>query len=324
MHDELHGRLTDASHEPHGVLFNFGAHPVIQELRQEAAAAVEGGNTTPPKPHKLQFCLRYKECGTEEIPVLYDECGCDETKCAPNRILESYEVDVLLDPPVAQPPDGSPSEVKDCCDSLWNSLDGCPECADECIVLATVEGYDLEDKLTDPATTTPAPTAVEDTKLAIARLDNRTDRRLLPSTQALHAVVECLCDKGDKEDKEDKGERGESPPPPKTQTATGTVRVEAPSGKIVKAGPFPHCLGKVPVGIMLAVEAVDDAPMPVDRFEAVNFLGATLSQGLQYLAALVIVPFDGRFGIELQQKAHDEHLHVFTIRWIAVTGAACP
>ena len=54
--------------------------------------------------HTLQVCLRYRECPTEEIPVLYDECGCDDTRCAPNRILESYDVDVTLDPPGA--PDG--------------------------------------------------------------------------------------------------------------------------------------------------------------------------------------------------------------------------
>src|SRR5437870_512696 len=50
-------------------------------------------------PHTLQICIRYRECPTEEIPVLYDECGCDDTQCAPNRILESYDLDVILDPP---------------------------------------------------------------------------------------------------------------------------------------------------------------------------------------------------------------------------------
>ena len=48
--------------------------------------------------HTLQVCLRYRECPSEEIPVLYDDCGCDDTKCAPNRILESYDVDILVDP----------------------------------------------------------------------------------------------------------------------------------------------------------------------------------------------------------------------------------
>ena len=48
--------------------------------------------------HKLQICVRFRECPTEDVPVLYDECGCDDTKCAPNRILESWEFDVILDP----------------------------------------------------------------------------------------------------------------------------------------------------------------------------------------------------------------------------------
>ena len=50
------------------------------------------------KPHVLQFRICYRECPTEDIPVLYDECGCDDSQCAPNRILESYAVDVQLDP----------------------------------------------------------------------------------------------------------------------------------------------------------------------------------------------------------------------------------
>jgi len=51
------------------------------------------------EPHKLQICVRFRECPTEDIPVLYDECGCDDTKCAPNRILESYEIGVMVDSP---------------------------------------------------------------------------------------------------------------------------------------------------------------------------------------------------------------------------------
>jgi len=50
--------------------------------------------------HTLQLCIRYRECPYEQIPVLYDECGCDDSQCAPNRILESYAVDLLVDPPM--------------------------------------------------------------------------------------------------------------------------------------------------------------------------------------------------------------------------------
>jgi DNA-binding beta-propeller fold protein YncE len=88
VRDELRGQLQDQSGKDlHGVLFNFAHHPKIKALRDANDQAQ----------HTLQFCVRYKECPTEEIPVLYDECGCDETKCAPNRILESYGLDLLLD-----------------------------------------------------------------------------------------------------------------------------------------------------------------------------------------------------------------------------------
>ena len=50
--------------------------------------------------HTLQICVRYRECPTENIPVLYDDCGCDDTACAPNRILESYAFDLLVDPEI--------------------------------------------------------------------------------------------------------------------------------------------------------------------------------------------------------------------------------
>ena len=50
------------------------------------------------KPHVLKICIKYKECESEPIPKLYDECGCDEDTCAPNRVLESYELNVLVDP----------------------------------------------------------------------------------------------------------------------------------------------------------------------------------------------------------------------------------
>jgi hypothetical protein len=61
-------------------------------------AATLAANPNDVKGHDVQLCIRYRECPTEEIPVLYDECGCDGTACAPNRILESYEFDLILDP----------------------------------------------------------------------------------------------------------------------------------------------------------------------------------------------------------------------------------
>jgi DNA-binding beta-propeller fold protein YncE len=51
--------------------------------------------------HRLQLCVQFKECPTEEVPVLYDECGCDDARCAPNRILSSFEVDAVVSEPGA-------------------------------------------------------------------------------------------------------------------------------------------------------------------------------------------------------------------------------
>ena len=64
-------------------------------LHLEADAGAEPGDDD--GPHTLQVCVRYVECPTEEVPALFDECGCDDTACQPNRILESYDFDLRLD-----------------------------------------------------------------------------------------------------------------------------------------------------------------------------------------------------------------------------------
>ena len=63
----------------------------------------------PERTHRLQVCIRYRECPTEEVPVLYDDCSCDESRCAPNRILESWEVDLLIDRPLPTHTPGTPA-----------------------------------------------------------------------------------------------------------------------------------------------------------------------------------------------------------------------
>lgn len=68
----------------------------------EVARLIEEGDEDEAD-HVLQLCIRYRECPTEDVPVLYDECGCDDTRCAPNRILESYAFDVRVDPPLPAP-----------------------------------------------------------------------------------------------------------------------------------------------------------------------------------------------------------------------------
>jgi DNA-binding beta-propeller fold protein YncE len=54
------------------------------------------------QPRELQICVRYRECATENVPALFDACGCDDTACQPNRILEGYQFDLVVEP--ARPP----------------------------------------------------------------------------------------------------------------------------------------------------------------------------------------------------------------------------
>jgi hypothetical protein len=73
--------------------------------------AVQALDTT--TTHELRICLRYRECATEPVPVLYDECGCDDGRCLPNRILESFDVDVVVDPPATADTWQGPALVRD-------------------------------------------------------------------------------------------------------------------------------------------------------------------------------------------------------------------
>lgn len=78
-------------------ILDIQAFPEVTKLIE---AAADDGEATD---HVLQFCVRYRECPTEDVPVLYDECGCDDTRCAPNRILETYVFDVLVVPDLPAP-----------------------------------------------------------------------------------------------------------------------------------------------------------------------------------------------------------------------------
>jgi hypothetical protein len=133
----------------------------------------------------LRVCIRYRECPTEDIPVLYDECGCDDDRCAPNRILESYSIDVEI-------VDGVPDEPKppdDCCELWKKPLDGCPHCDQpDCVVLATIADWVPGAPIVAQAP--PPPGSVS--------IDNLTHRHMLPSVQAIAEFLDCLklCEPG--------------------------------------------------------------------------------------------------------------------------------
>jgi DNA-binding beta-propeller fold protein YncE len=127
-----------------------------------------------------------------------------------------------------------------CSEVLWRHLNGCPHCdLPDCVVLATIANYNLGDRI--EAQTVPPADPQQDTADKIARIDNRT-RRLLPSTQVLAELVECLLEhgnggtgtqgppgpqgpKGDKGEKGDPGVGQEGPPGPGLEL--GLVRIKA-------------------------------------------------------------------------------------------------
>ena len=72
--------------------FDFRAAWLAFLKKQNVEPAAFGGKD-------FQICIRYRECATENVPALFNECGCDDTACLPNRVLEGYEFDVIVDPP---------------------------------------------------------------------------------------------------------------------------------------------------------------------------------------------------------------------------------
>ena len=138
--------------------------------------------------HTLQICIRYRECPTEEVPVIYDDCGCETDRCAPNRILESYELRVLVDPPPT-PEDTTPEPP---CEDLWHERSETCELCDtaNCVVLATIENYVFGKPIVGLVDSKNA-TGKEEIKI-----DNDKGRKLLPSTETIKEVIDCLIQNG--------------------------------------------------------------------------------------------------------------------------------
>lgn len=70
----------------------------VQQCLNETVAAA---TLTDGKEHTLQILARYKEYFTEQVPAFFDDCG-DGTSSQPNRVMESYDFAVVLDPPNRQ------------------------------------------------------------------------------------------------------------------------------------------------------------------------------------------------------------------------------
>lgn len=70
-------------------------------FQQHLSETVPAATLTDGQEHTLQILARYKEYFTEQVPAFFDDCG-DGTSSQPNRVMESYNFAVLLDPPARQ------------------------------------------------------------------------------------------------------------------------------------------------------------------------------------------------------------------------------
>ena len=125
QHDKDECRNRFVCVEP-GTAIDCCGHEIVLRFKEcidldtiPALKALKDKNDT--TKHTLAVCIRYRECETEHVPVLYDECGCDDDKCAPNRVLEAFELDVMVDPKLPEAP-----TLPDQCGDLWRtSVEGC-------------------------------------------------------------------------------------------------------------------------------------------------------------------------------------------------------
>jgi DNA-binding beta-propeller fold protein YncE len=173
----LLGSVT-LDHKPIGLVASpVGGHWVYVLEKDTAGSFVQpvsvaGMQKTPPDPPGKAFPV-----GADSQQIIINNSA--------TRLYIPY-VDNLTNPSLGGVAVVEVSEEA-CGEILWRDLEGCAHCDQpNCIVLATIENYHLDDQLWDP----PADTATDATR-HIDRINNRT-RRLLPSTQALAELVTCL------------------------------------------------------------------------------------------------------------------------------------
>jgi competence ComEA-like helix-hairpin-helix protein len=145
------------------------------------------GAETQPDDQARDFliCLSYTECPTEEIPALFDDCGCDDTAVQPNRIQETFELGIRpWQDPVVDPgsPDPDPLvELRRCWARVMAAhVDQCHTCDEACVPLAVIRNYVYGQPIRDPDSPNPP-----------VWIDNGV-RPLLPSTTALYELIRCL------------------------------------------------------------------------------------------------------------------------------------
>jgi hypothetical protein len=154
--------------------------PASDEIEQEMNGPGEG--QTPDQPTITVYVgLRYLERGAELMPAPFNECACGSSGNQPNRVCESYELQIFTDEPDCFE---LVRKEKEECDSqdpeaIYKSLlDGCPEPRNvDWIPLAVIRDF------------------IPGQEVRKESIHNRIYRRRLPSTTALDRLIGCILEK---------------------------------------------------------------------------------------------------------------------------------
>jgi DNA-binding beta-propeller fold protein YncE len=73
----------------------FDIRERFEALQREAGSEASKDSD---KRHTIQVCVRYAECTTEPVPAVFDDCGCGDEACRPNRVQEAFAFDLRIDP----------------------------------------------------------------------------------------------------------------------------------------------------------------------------------------------------------------------------------
>lgn len=135
----------------------------------------EENEEIPPEGKTVYVCIKYLECDVEPVPVLINECSCDDTAMKSSIKRESFEYKILQ----TEPEKSHILEFFDmnCEDVLkrliTESLDPCQDCEDGCVVLAGV-------------------TFTGDTAVSADDIDNVTYRQIVLSNKKLLSLITSL------------------------------------------------------------------------------------------------------------------------------------
>lgn len=122
-----------------GIALDCYGNEIVVPREVEIDLAAEN-EEIPQEGKTVYVCIKYLECDVEPVPVLINECSCEDTEMKSSIKRESFEYKILQ----TEPEKSQILEFSDMtCEEMLKqiiteSLDPCQDCEDGCMVLASV------------------------------------------------------------------------------------------------------------------------------------------------------------------------------------------